>query len=108
MIRRTKNKILISPAPTYNACGQPIRLGITHDLKVWPEPFCALINDIKPFEVRKNDRDFQVGDVLILKEWDPASESYTGQSCTRRVEYLLKGGQFGIEAGFVVMGISKW
>lgn len=43
---------------------------MTHELKTYPKYFQETIEGNKPFEIRKNDRNFQVGDVLILKEWD--------------------------------------
>lgn len=77
----------------------------THELKCWPEYFLAVRDGRKPFEVRKNDRDFRTGDALILREWNPFRESYTGHRCNVDVTYVLHGGQFGIEKGYVVMGI---
>lgn len=76
-----------------------------HELKIWPEHFDAVAKDKKKFEVRKNDRDFKVGDTLILWEWNPESKSYTGWKISRKITYILEGGQFGIEKGFVVMSI---
>ncbi len=40
-----------------------------HELKTWPESFRAVRAGAKTHEVRKNDRDFRVGDVLVLWEW---------------------------------------
>lgn len=38
-----------------------------HILKCWPEYFDAIKAGIKPFEVRRDDRGFQRGDILILQ-----------------------------------------
>ena len=43
----------------------------THTLKCWPVVFDAIVAGKKPFEVRKNDRDFCVGDTLQFREWEP-------------------------------------
>lgn len=45
--------------------------GTTHEVKSWPREFEAMIDGIKNFEVRRNDRDYQPGDVLVLREWVP-------------------------------------
>lgn len=78
----------------------------THDLKTWPGQFQPIIENRKMFEVRRTDRDFQIGDTLLLREWEPTLEGYTGRECRRTVDYILPGGQFGIEPGFCVMSIS--
>jgi len=57
------------------------------ELKTWPEYFDLLISGEKNFEVRKNDHDFKVGDKLILQEWDPKTEKYTGHSTERYVKW---------------------
>lgn len=83
-----------------------------HDLKVWPEFFSALLDGSKPFEVRRDDRGFAVGDVLRLREWDPpipdwgVKGGYTGRECRRRVSYVLDDPDFGVSPGFVVMGLA--
>jgi len=78
----------------------------THELKVWMDFWQDLTSGRKTFEVRKDDRGFNVGDTLILKEWQPMLERYTGKELVVTVTYLLPGGVFGIEPGYVVMSIS--
>lgn len=77
-----------------------------HELKTWQEYYVRIFMGSKNFEIRKNDRHFQVGDYLNLKEWDNEKQEYTGRELTRRVSYILNGGQFGIEEGYVVMSIN--
>jgi hypothetical protein len=47
----------------------------THELKTWPVPFAAMLEGRKMYELRPcEDREFAVGDELILREWQPAHE----------------------------------
>lgn len=83
-----------------------------HDLKVWPEFYDALDNGIKPFELRKNDRDYKVGDTLRLREYAPGPDEYTGRELRRVVIYMIDGTSplgfaFGLQPGFVVMGLNR-
>lgn len=77
-----------------------------HELKCWPEYFDQVADGRKPFEVRKADRSYNVGDVLRLREWDPAIGLYSGREVHRRVTSILRGGSFGVERGYIVMGFS--
>ncbi len=77
-----------------------------HELKTWPECFKAILSGSKNFEVRKNDRNFRVGDRLDLMEYNPNLNDYTGRHTHRFITYILKGGEFGIEEGFCVMGLT--
>ena len=79
-----------------------------HDLKVWPQFFDALADDSKPFEVRRDDRGFQVGDLLRLNEWDPDTREH-GRFVRRRVSYVLRGEtaeRFGVAPGYCVLGLT--
>jgi hypothetical protein len=76
-----------------------------HYLKTWPPYYQAVVRGDKNFEVRKSDRDYKVGDVLVLQEWCPDKNEYTGSSASCNVKYILHGPAFGIEDGFVVMSI---
>jgi len=79
----------------------------THKLKTWTEFFIAIVYGVKTVEIRKNDRNFEVGDRLILQEYNPDTEEYTGLEIEADVTHILEGGQFGIEKGYVAMSISK-
>ncbi|MBF9042970.1 DUF3850 domain-containing protein [Rhodobacterales bacterium HKCCE4037] len=82
-----------------------------HELKVWPAYFHRLNSGDKTFEVRRDDRGFQKGDVLWLREFTPNErlhprQQYTGNATFARIDYILTGGQFGIEPGYVVMALT--
>jgi hypothetical protein len=77
-----------------------------HKLKTWPEYFEAVRCGVKGFEVRKNDRDFQVGDFLSLREYDPRSGRYTGRTLERRISYIMQGG-FGLPEDVCMMSLQN-
>lgn len=80
-----------------------------HVLKTWPQYYEDVESGNKTFEVRKHDRDFKVGDTLLLQEFDPskkASQQYSGKELEFTITYVLLGGNFGIQEGYVVMGIK--
>ncbi len=65
---------------------------MVHELKCWPEFFNAIGDGQKTFDVRKgNDRSYQVGDELFLREWDPRKKEYTGYATRRMVVYVMHG-----------------
>lgn len=74
----------------------------THQIKCHPEPFeMTLLND-KKAEFRVDDgRDYRVGDRLLLCEWSPETEDYTGRNIERFVTHIQTG--YGIPPGYVVM-----
>lgn len=78
------------------------RVPVEHELKVWPEFYGPAHDGVKPFEIRKNDRDYRIGDILVLREFDPATACYTGNSLRRVVTYVT---DFGQVDGMVVLGI---
>lgn len=75
-----------------------------HELKILPTYFRDVLRGNKTFEVRKNDRNFQVGDKLILKEWE--NGEYTGNILEKNVTYILDDSSGYVLEGYVVMGIK--
>jgi hypothetical protein len=78
-----------------------------HDLKTWPEYYDAVEDGRKTFELRKNDRNFRVGDVLHLQRYDLENQTYTGAHLYRSVTYLIEGESWGLAAGVCVMSLAK-
>lgn len=77
-----------------------------HALKIQPKYFEAVRSEVKTFELRKNDRDFRVGDFLALNEWD--GDHYTGRTELREVRYMLNVGEVIQGAdGIVIMSIAR-
>lgn len=80
----------------------------THELKTWPSYFDAVITGNKSFELRKNDRDFQVGDVLELKEYNPETETFSLRSIKVVVSYILfLGAYLNIETDLVIISFKR-
>lgn len=80
--------------------------GKLHELKTWGKYFVEVKNGDKKFELRKNDRDFKIGDYLLLREYNPNTEEYTGRELIKRIDYILEGGDFGLKEGYVILSIS--
>lgn len=102
---------------------------MNHELKVWPCFYEALERGEKPFEMRsEEDRTFSVGDTLTLQRFEPCPVCngsgmdggtpcrcsltnmprgrYTGEFCRRSVTYILRGPAFGLQKGWVIMGLK--
>jgi hypothetical protein len=97
---------LPEPAPLYDPGATSLNLNKVHELKCDPEPFQAVYLGSKTFEVRVNDRDYMQGDSLHLREYDRATGKYTGRWVSKRVVYLLQGGQYGLPENLCVMGLA--
>lgn len=80
-----------------------IELTKTHALKTWPEYYWPVVSGAKPFEIRKDDRGYKVGEYLQLNEYDPESGKYSGNSELFTVTYITDYAQ---QPGYVVMGIK--
>lgn len=59
-----------------------------HNLKINKEFFVPVIEQVKTFEIRKNDRNFSVGDRFTLNEWDEKLEVYTGRKAKGKIIYI--------------------
>lgn len=77
-----------------------------HDLKCDGEPFALMRRGRKPMELRKDDRDYQSGDYLVLREW--VDGAYTGETLIAYVLTVIRhGDRYGelLAPGSVAMGV---
>lgn len=81
----------------------PPHRGRVHSVKVWPEFFQAMWTGAKLFEIRLNDRDYQVGDVVDLHEYDPERKMYLDRQLRRRITYITN---FLQKDGYIVMQLA--
>ena len=87
----------------WNETEKLLELTTTHELKILPKYFDEVYDRVKNFEVRKNDRNYAVGDTLILREWD--GTAFTGRRLLRRVGYILSDPEY-VKEGYVVLGFA--
>lgn len=78
---------------------------VVHSLKCWPQYFNAILSRIKRDELRKDDRAFCTGDVLLLFEWDPLTLRYTGRSRVGKILWCFRGGP--VPKGYVFL-CMRW
>lgn len=83
----------------------------SHDLKTDSVPFQLALDEIKLWEIRRNDRDYQVGDHLVLQETQYTGAEmaegkpliYTGRAVDRVVTHVLSG--YGLDEGWVILSV---
>ena len=72
--------------------------------KCLPEYYQAVRKRTKTFEIRKDDSDYEVGDILELQEWDG---KYTGHKIAREITYILRDAeQYGLREGYCILAIQ--
>lgn len=74
-----------------------------HELKIAPEYFSLVASGAKPFEVRRDDRPFAVGDKLILREYK--GHGYTGYEVKVLITYIMRDKNY-VKDGFCILGIK--
>ncbi|WP_064579040.1 DUF3850 domain-containing protein [Klebsiella aerogenes] len=78
---------------------------ITHDLKIYPELFSAVCTGVKRAELRKNDRDYRVGDTLHLMETPRGSCHQTGEFINVKITHIADVGEW--MPGYVLLSIER-
>jgi hypothetical protein len=58
--------------------------------KAWPELFQKILDGDKTFDLRLADFECKPGDILVMREWDPATRKYTGRQMEKVVTYVMR------------------
>lgn len=78
-------------------------MGKIVEKKILSEYFNEVIHDRKKFEIRKDEDNLQIGDAVVLREWD--GEKYTGREVGRHIVYVLRDvPEYGLMPGYVIFG----
>lgn len=81
---------------------------VVHELKTESPWFNAVWREEKPFELRKRDRDFRVGDILKLREYDK-DNGYSGRVVWADILSILDNVPgYGLVAGHCIIGIRPF
>ena len=79
-----------------------------HELKTWHDYFEMMWRGDKTFELRRNDRDYKVGDLLLLREYDEKAGAYMPRSMLMHVTCVVKDvPAFGLQDGFCIMSVVE-
>lgn len=76
----------------------------THELKLKSSYYNASLINAKTFEIRKNDRNFKVGDVLKLVEVSSETQEITGKFHCKQITYILDNAEY-LKEGYVCLGL---
>lgn len=77
-----------------------------HYLKTETEYYQAIEKGLKTFELRKNDRNYQVGDMVYLKE--TVNSEFTGRELPpKEILYILYGGEYGLSEDYCIMNFKS-
>ena len=76
---------------------------MTHELKILPKYFRDVQSRDKNFELRKDDRGFKVGDLIILYEYKDGK--FTDRILKRYIKYILRDcPEYGLKEGYCILG----
>lgn len=81
-----------------------MNIKITHKIKILPKYYQAVLRGDKTFEIRKNDRDYKVGDNVLLMEYDTEKQEYTNRTLAKMISYITDYEQ---KEGYIVFALRE-
>lgn len=77
-----------------------------HELKIDPKYYKEVLAGFKKVELRFNDRNFRMGDILYLNEFNPTTKRYTGGQVRRKITQVYKDLP-GLKENYVLLQMEK-
>lgn len=77
-----------------------------HELMILKKDYDLMKKGIKTFSLRENDKNYKVGDIIILKEYIDAI-GYTGRKIIKQISYILDGGNSGLNENYCILGFKN-
>ena len=74
-----------------------------HDIKISSVFSEDTKRGVKPFELRKNDRDYKTGDLLKMRVFKDGE--WTGEIIRKEITYVLEGFE-GLKEGYCILGVK--
>ena len=78
-----------------------------HILKTENPHFLDIYQGRKRFELRFNDRNFKIGDFLILREYSKHFGGYSSSWHAVKVIHMMEGPTLGLAEGWVILSIAR-
>lgn len=79
-----------------------------HCLKILPEYGVSVLKGDKTFELRRNDRNFQVGDLIVFSCPLDAAIDERLQKKNYLITYILKNvPEFGLDPGYCILALKE-
>ena len=85
----------------------------THIVKSWPQFFKPMVDGTKKHDLRKNDRDWKIGDILELQEFDPILGEYTGSVAAMKITFITNNStpcaysSHALDRGYSILSVEK-
>jgi Domain of unknown function (DUF3850) len=105
---------MIPDSPTRSKRSAGPRDIVQHQVKSWPQFFELILSGKKTHELRRiDDRDFRVGDLLLLQEFDAKTNRYSGRELTVRITYITSAdlpcaySEDALHPDFCILSIKK-
>ena len=82
------------------------RAPIVHHLKILPTYYHETVTGKKKSQLRKNDRDYRIGDTLCLHEWDEELQIFTGPQANVLVTDKIEDCE-GLMPGYCILSVEQ-